>query len=371
MLSVQNLVKRYETEAGQPAGGVFGVSFDVKPGEMFTLLGPSGCGKTTTLRCVAGLELPDSGSIALAEKQLFDGSSGATIPMYNRDIGMVFQSYAIWPHMSVFENAAYPLRVSRAVRYARADIEKRVDRVLEIVGLARYKSRSATKLSGGQQQRLAFARALVREPQLLLLDEPLSNLDAQLREQMRGELKRIQLEWGVTTIYVTHDQAEAMAISDRIAVLNQGLIMQVGTPDEIYDVPNSEFVAHFIGRTNLFHGKLEAAVEAGEAGTVSSEIGPIRCRFSSRSTAGQDVSFVVRPENVELQRSDGKAAATLENLIEGQVTGRVYLGEVAEYTVDLGGRFKLLARTHPGLGITTGDRVRVRLPAERTIAISA
>ena len=372
MLSVQNLVKRYETEAGQPAGGVFGVSFEVKPGEMFTLLGPSGCGKTTTLRCVAGLELPDNGTIALADKPLFDGNSGKTVPMYDRDIGMVFQSYAIWPHMSVFENAAYPLRVSRAVRYSRADITKRVDRVLEVVGLARYKDRSATKLSGGQQQRLALARALVREPQLLLLDEPLSNLDAQLREQMRGELKRIQLESGVTTIYVTHDQAEAMAISDRIAVLNQGLITQIGTPDEIYDVPNSEFVANFIGRTNLFHGKLEGAVEPGKTGMVSSEIGLIRCRFANSATSGQQVSFVVRPENIELLRLDGGAAATpSENVIEGQVTARVYLGDIAEYTVDLGGRFNLLARSHPGLGLAAGDKVRVYLPAERTIAIHA
>jgi iron(III) transport system ATP-binding protein len=371
MLSVQNLVKLYEAEAGQPAGGIFGVSFEVKSGEMFTLLGPSGCGKTTTLRCVAGLEQPDGGSIALAGKQLFDADTGKLVPMYDRDIGMVFQSYAIWPHMSVFENAAYPLRVSRAVRYRRADIEKRVGRVLEMVGLARYKSRSATKLSGGQQQRLALARALVREPQLLLLDEPLSNLDAQLREQMRGELKRIQLETGVTTVYVTHDQAEAMAISDRIAVLNQGLIMQIGMPDEIYELPNSEFVANFIGRTNLFRGKLETAVEPGEAGMVSSEIGPIRCRFANRSTAGQDVSFVVRPENVELHRLDEKAEAMSENVIDGRVTGRVYLGEIAEYTVDLGGRFKLLARAPPGLGIGMGERVRVRLPAERTIAICA
>lgn len=369
MLSVQNLVRRYEIEAGQPAGGVFGVSFEVKAGEMFTLLGPSGCGKTTTLRCVAGLEQPDGGSISLAGKELFNTETGKHVPMYNRDIGMVFQSYAIWPHMSVFENAAYPLRVSRAVRYPRAEIEKRVDRVLEMVGLLRYKNRSATRLSGGQQQRLALARALVREPQLLLLDEPLSNLDAQLREQMRGELKRIQLEWGVTTIYVTHDQAEAMAISDRIAVLNQGLIMQVGIPDEIYELPNSEFVANFIGRTNLFRGKLEAAVEAGEAGLVNSEIGLIRCHFANRSTAGQDVSFVVRPENVELHRLDEKAEAVSENFIDGKVTGRVYLGEIAEYTVDLDGRFKLLVRAPPGLRIGAGERVRARLPAERTIAI--
>jgi iron(III) transport system ATP-binding protein len=368
MLRVENLVKRFATDASQPAGGVFGVSFEVKPGEMFTLLGPSGCGKTTTLRCVAGLEQPDRGLISLGHGPIYDGASGRTVPMYDRDIGMVFQSYAIWPHMSVFENAAYPLRVSRRQRYARADLVRRVDRVLETVGLEKYKNRSATQLSGGQQQRLAFARALVREPKLLLLDEPLSNLDAQLREQMRGELKRIQLEWGVTTVYVTHDQAEAMAISDRIAVLNQGMIMQVGTPDDIYEMPRSEFVANFVGRTNLFRGKLDASVEAGGAAIVRSELGPIRCRFAARSNAGQDVSFVVRPENVLLARAEG-AYEPGENVVDGRIDARVYQGEVAEYTIDLNGRFRLLARAHPGLGFGIGDRVRVCLPAERTIAI--
>ncbi|HEX2724251.1 MAG TPA: ABC transporter ATP-binding protein [Beijerinckiaceae bacterium] len=370
MLRVENLVKRFATDASQPAGGVFGVGFEVKPGEMFTLLGPSGCGKTTTLRCVAGLEQPDRGLITLGQTPIYDAASGRTVPMYDRDIGMVFQSYAIWPHMSVFENAAYPLRVSRRQRYTRADIVSRVDRVLATVGLEKFKDRSATQLSGGQQQRLALARALVREPKLLLLDEPLSNLDAQLREQMRGELKRIQLEWGVTTVYVTHDQAEAMAISDRIAVLNQGEIMQVGTPDDIYEMPRSEFVANFIGRTNLFRGKLDAAVDAGGAGIVRSELGPIRCRFAARSSAGQDVSFVVRPENVVLARAEG-AGAPGENDVDGRIDGRVYQGEVAEYSIDLDGRFRLLARAHPGIGLGIGDRVRVRLPAERTIAICA
>src|SRR3954470_2824006 len=263
MLKVENLAKRYETGAGQPAGGVMGASFEAKPGEIFTLLGPSGCGKTTTLRCIAGLELPDDGVISLAGAEIFHAGRGKVVPMYDRDIGMVFQSYAIWPHMTVFQNAAYPLRFARSPRLSRSEIAARVERVLETVGLSRYSTRSATQLSGGQQQRLALARALVRAPKLLLLDEPLSNLDAQLREQMRAELKRIQLESGVTTIYVTHDQAEAMAISDRIAVLNQGRIVQAGTPSEIYETPNCEFVADFIGRTNMFRGKLAEAVAPG------------------------------------------------------------------------------------------------------------
>jgi iron(III) transport system ATP-binding protein len=267
--------------------------------------------------------------------------------------------------MSVFENAAYPLRVSRK-RIGRAEIEKRVDRVLEMVGLVKFRKRSATQLSGGQQQRLALARALVREPKLLLLDEPLSNLDAQLREQMRSELKRIQLEWGVTTIYVTHDQAEAMAISDRIAVLDHGLIVQIGAPDEIYELPRSEFVANFIGRTNMFRGKTDAAAEAGSMGLVSSPIGPVRCRFPAGLSAGQDVSFVVRPENIELRPS---GAAKGENTVEGKVTSRVYLGEIAEYAVDLDGRYELIVRGPPGNGVGAGDRVSVYLPPEKTIAI--
>ena len=369
MLGVTQLAKRYAAERGEPRGGVFGVSFDVAEGELFTLLGPSGCGKTTILRCIAGLEHPDDGHITLASTDLFDAARGTLVPMYDRDIGMVFQSYAIWPHMSVFENAAYPLRVARRNRPSRAELTKRVERVLEMVGLAAFKGRSATQLSGGQQQRLALARALVREPKLLLLDEPLSNLDAQLREQMRGELKRIQAEWGVTTIYVTHDQAEAMAISDRIAVMNQGLIVQVGPPAEIYDLPRSEFVAGFIGRTNMLRGRLEAAVEAGGFGAVATDIGRIRCRFSAGKAAGQEITFVVRPENIELSRAGGSVGSGRENTAEGQVLARVYLGDVAEYTIDLDGRQRLIARAQPGIGIGPGERVRIALPADRTVAI--
>ena len=370
MLSVVELVKRYQTHGSEPAGGVFGVPFEVRAGEMFTLLGPSGCGKTTTLRCIAGLEQPDSGIIALDGQVLCDVAKGIYVPMYDRDIGMVFQSYAIWPHMSVFENAAYPLRVMRRNKPARAEIARRVERVLATVGLAEYQRRSATLLSGGQQQRLALARALVREPKLLLLDEPLSNLDAQLREQMRSELKRIQADSGVTTIYVTHDQAEAMAISDRVAVLDKGRIAQVGTPDEIYDRPRSEFVANFIGRTNLFHGKLQSSVAAGDQGVVLSELGPIRCRFPERASEGKEISFVVRPENVLLLRLDGAGdGRELENMLEGRIAGRVYLGDIAEYTIDLAGDHRLLARAHPGVGLASGDRVRVTLPADRTVAI--
>jgi iron(III) transport system ATP-binding protein len=365
MLSVQNLVKKYETRSGEPAGGAFDVSFEVARGELFTLLGPSGCGKTTTLRSIAGLETPDTGRILLDGGALFDSDAGRSVPMYDRDIGMVFQSYAIWPHLSVFENAAYPLRVQRRERFSRTDIETRVVRVLEMVGLAKYRNRSATQLSGGQQQRLALARALAREPKLLLLDEPLSNLDAQLREYMRAELKRIQSEWGVTTIYVTHDQAEAMAISDRIAVLNQGRLMQIGAPEEIYEHPTSEFVASFIGRTNIFSGRLRGGVLSGGIGVVESEVGPIRCSFRTGASDGAAVKFVTRPENIVCSAMDSGAE---DNGFDAVVVARVYLGDVAEYTLEVAG-LRIFARTSPRLALATGSTLRVQLPPERTIAI--
>jgi len=369
MLKVENLEMRYATVAGEPQGGIFGASFELAPGELFTLLGPSGCGKSTTLRSIAGLETPQRGVIALDGVDLFNAATGTIVPMYDRDIGMVFQSYAIWPHMSVFENAAYPLRVTRVNKPGRSEIEERVTRVLSMVGLDQFKGRSATQLSGGQQQRLALARALVREPKLLLLDEPLSNLDAQLRDQMRSELKRIQAEWGVTTLYVTHDQTEAMAISDRIAVLDHGLIMQIGSPAEIYEEPHSEFVANFIGRTNMLRGVLGQAVAAGEFGVIDTPVGPVRCRFPKASPAGAGVTFVVRPENIELSRSGETEAA--ENILEGRIVSRVYLGEAAEYVVTVNDGIELLAKTAAGLPLSVGDMVRATMPAAKTVAVQA
>ena len=365
MLLVKNLVKVYETRTGEPAGGAFDVSFDVAAGELFTLLGPSGGGKTTTLRSIAGLETPDTGVISLDGSAIFDDATGRSVPMYDRDIGMVFQSYAIWPHMSVFENAAYPLRVQRRNRPSREEVEKRVVRVLEMVGLAKYRGRSATQLSGGQQQRLALARALVREPKLLLLDEPLSNLDAQLREQMRAELKRIQSEWGVTTVYVTHDQAEAMAISDRIAVLNMGRLMQIGSAEEIYERPTSEFVASFIGRTNLFSGRLRDDVQKHGFGIVDSPVGPVRCSFRTAASSGDEVKFVTRPENV---RCVSGVDSSEENTFDGKLLSRVYLGEIVECTVMVNG-MEVILRGHPSEVIAHDQIVHIQFPADRTIAI--
>lgn len=369
MLEVYDLVKRYLSESGERKGGVSNVTFDVAEGELFTLLGPSGCGKTTTLRSIAGLEQPESGRVTLGGRDLFNSEKGANLPMYERDIGMVFQSYAIWPHMNVFENAAYPLRVRRNGRMSRSELDSRVMRALDMVGLAEFRGRSATKLSGGQQQRLALARALVREPKLLLLDEPLSNLDALLREQMRNEIKRLQSEWGVTTIYVTHDQSEAMALSDRIAVLNDARIVQIGTPSEIYDRPRSEFVANFIGRTNLFRGRVEDPVHAGGIAPVRTEAGRLRCFFSTEVAAGNQITFVIRPENIRLQPCEARSDLPDTNVLDGRISGRTFLGEVAEYAIQLNGEQDVIARVHPSVGLQVGDRVRVVMPADKLIAI--
>jgi len=369
MLTLEGLYKRYVTSDGTPGGGVLGVSLDVSEGELFTLLGPSGCGKTTTLRCIAGLEVPDRGVISLAGRELFNAQRGASVPMYDRDVGMVFQSYAIWPHLNVFENAAYPLRVSKRRRYSESEIRERVAGVLSLVGLSGYLDRPSTQLSGGQQQRLALARALVREPQLLLLDEPLSNLDAKLRDQMRGEIKRLQREWGVTAIYVTHDQSEALAISDRIAVMNDGLMMQLGKPQEIYHEPNSEFVANFIGKTNLLPSTVDAPPSRDGIGRVSTPAGDLLCRFRSPMESGQAVSIVVRPEVVELSPVNGRTNDG-PNCFPGTLVSETFLGEIVEYEVKIGGDINLTVRCGPLPDLAPGSAVTAHLPEAAVVALA-
>jgi iron(III) transport system ATP-binding protein len=365
VLKVENLRKRYVTEDGTPGGGVFGASFEVAEGEMFTLLGPSGCGKTTTLRAIAGLEVPDSGRVTLAGEDIYSSDKGLAVPPYERDIGMVFQSYAIWPHMSVAENAAYPLKVSRRKRLSRAAIDDKVRKVLRMVGMEEFHDRPATQLSGGQQQRLALARALTREPKLLLLDEPLSNLDAQLREQMRGELQRLQKESGVTSIYVTHDQSEALALSDRIAVMNKGLIVQLGTPKDIYQRPTSEFVASFIGKTNLLPGEVVCDTRAETAAKVATPLGEVVAFFRTAVASRRRIAVVIRPENIEIL-ADAQAG---ENRFAGRIEREVYLGEIVEYTVGFERGVSITVRTRAGQATKVGDMVTLRLPPERTIAL--
>lgn len=371
MLRVKDLFKQYVSSDGTPGGGVFNASFDVAEGELFTLLGPSGCGKTTTLRSIAGLERPQSGLITLADRALFSSEKRVNIPMHDRNIGMVFQSYAIWPHMTVFENAAYPLTVGKG-RLSKAEMTPKVMKVLELVGLDAFARRPAPQLSGGQQQRLALARALTRQPGLLLLDEPLSNLDAQLREQMRHELKRLQKETGVTAVYVTHDQSEALAISDRIAVMNNGLVEQVGKPREIYERPATEFVASFIGRTNLLRGSLSANVPAGGEAVVETPFGRLVCFFPAAVAANPAVGVVIRPENIVVAPPASVVNSETGNAFEGRVVTETYLGEVVEYEVRVAsgaGQHDFLVRARADMDLHIGDAAIVQFPVRKTLVL--
>ncbi|MES1246078.1 MAG: ABC transporter ATP-binding protein [Actinomycetota bacterium] len=335
-----------------------GVSFEVPEGSLFTLLGASGSGKTTTLRSVAGLERPESGSIEIDDVVVFDGARAHFVPPNKRDLGMVFQSYAIWPHMTVFENVAFPLKVKRK---GRAEIRESVERTLTLMNMEHLAKRPATLLSGGQQQRLALARAIVGSPRLLLLDEPLSNLDAKLRERMRFELKRLQVETGLTTIYVTHDQMEALALSDEIALMHDGRIVQQATPAEIYHSPATAYVADFIGSTNLLQGTLVDAKEAG-ACTVSFGASVVHGVLAGSANAGDAVALAVRPEAIALEPDRNGAAELEPGTLRGVVRSSVFLGESTDFLVaaaDVEVRARI-SGTSPGFAI--GDGVRVTLP---------
>ena len=278
---------------------------------------------------------------------------------------MVFQSYAIWPHMNVFQNAAFPLEVGKR-KFTKREIEEKVMRVLTVVGLESFVDRDATMLSGGQQQRLALARALAMEPTLLLLDEPLSNLDAKLRERMRFELKRLQRELGLTTIYVTHDQSEALALSHEIAVMNEGKIVQIGSPRDIYERPGNKFVADFVGSTNFIDAIVEGPGAAGNLYVVNSSLGPLSVYSADRLRKGGAVLISVRPEDVELT----EACPAGSNVIEGRVDLKVFLGEFVDFQVKVGER-QLLARVHPSLRTDVGGTIYVRLNPEKCISIKS
>ncbi len=360
MVKVADLVKVFRDGRGSvPACN--GVSFDVPAGKFFTLLGPSGCGKTTTLRSIAGLERPDAGEIALEGAVVYSSRRGIFVPPNRRDIGMVFQSYAIWPHMTVFENVAFPLRVSRE-RPARPEILNRVRKALATVQLDGLEGRPATRLSGGQQQRLALARALVREPKLLLLDEPMSNLDAKLREQMRLELRALQRQLGITTIYVTHDQAEALAMSNLVAVMHAGRIAQIGAPREIYERPANRFVTDFVGSTNFLSGRVAGAA-GHERYWVQTACGPLSCTIPGGAAAGAEVTVSVRPEDVSIHeppQPDGGWEATVEQV--------VFLGECMDCRLAVDGHL-LRVRAHPSVHVRRGDRVFLTFRPDRCIAI--
>ena len=366
MLRVEGLYTEYPNEKGEIVKAAQDVNFNVPEGKLFTLLGPSGCGKTTTLRSIAGLEKPRVGEIAVNDRIVYSSAKGVFVTPNRRGFGMVFQSYAIWPHMNVFQNAAFPLEVG-GKKYSRKEIRDKVMRVLKAVQLEHLADREATKLSGGQQQRLALARALVMEPQLLLLDEPLSNLDAKLRHHLRFELKRLQRELGITTVYVTHDQSEALALSHEIAVMNEGRIQQIGTPREIYERPGSAFVADFVGSTNFLDGAVLGPDAVDTHYRVRTEIGDLTVLATESFKANDKVLVSVRPEDVEL--SPGKPQRA-DNVWEGVVDQKVFLGEVVDLQVKLGPR-TLLSRQHPSLRSRVGDAIFIQLDPEKCVALRA
>ena len=323
-LDVTDLRKQFAI--GRPA--IDGVSFGVPAGEIVVLLGPSGCGKTTTLRCVAGLEHPTSGEISIAGRVVSSPENGILVPPRQRNLGMVFQSYAVWPHMTVRQNVVYPLKHRKM---ARGEAVRKVDEVLQLVGLTEYAERPVVALSGGQMQRVALARSIVYRPQLLLLDEPLSNLDAKLRLRLRDDLRIILKQTGMTALYVTHDQAEAVVLGDRIGVMRDGKLLQMGSPDEIYNRPADLFVANFTGATNELTGTLVG--RSGEFGVV--DFGDGRrgeAALFHPLNIGEKVRIALRPENIAIGKHDGA------NSFAAKVLDRRYQGTQTVYEIDLFGR---------------------------------
>jgi iron(III) transport system ATP-binding protein len=353
-VSLKGLSRRYGDVAA-----VDHLSLEVEPGELVALLGPSGCGKTTTLRLVAGFLAPETGEIWVGERCL--SSPATVVPPERRRMAMIFQSYALWPHMTVAQNVAYGLRFKREL--ARADRDRRVAEMLRVVQLAGYETRYPGELSGGQQQRVAVARALVVEPEILLLDEPLSNLDANLREEMRFEIRRLHEAFGITTLYVTHDQAEAMVISDRIAVLERGRVAQVGTADEVFLHPRTRFVAEFIGRTNLVEGVAVAA------DTVA--VGPLRLQVgASGLVPGARVAVSIRPHDIALTAAGSGAPGG--NALQGTVQRASFLGDSVDYQVRVADSDVVLRVAAPAVSRRRpGEAVGLSIDPAACIALAA
>jgi iron(III) transport system ATP-binding protein len=355
-IAVENLTKRFG-----PLAAVNAVSLSIEQGELFTLLGPSGCGKTTLLRLIAGFNAPDEGEVRFADKVV------NAVPPHERGIGMVFQNYALWPHMTVGQNVAYGLKLRKV---SAADISQRVQGVLAKVGLAGLDDRYPGQLSGGQQQRVALARALVLNPQILLLDEPLSNLDAKIRVQVRAEIRKLQKELGITTIYVTHDQEEALTLSDRIAVFNQGKLSQVGPPKALYERPTTRFVADFIGINNLVEGTVRSLEGQQGALRADTALGEVCAIHNEPLRVGDRCVICIRPENIGLAGPPGGA----RNSFRGAISFAAYLGNTLRYDVDLGSgitfKFDIGDPWHHEQ-LPTGSAVTLSCPVGSTLAIPA
>jgi iron(III) transport system ATP-binding protein len=351
-VSIAGLVKRHGAVTA-----VGGIDLDVSEGELVVLLGPSGCGKTSTLRCIAGLEETSEGTISIGGKVV--SSKRVNLPPEKRSIGMVFQSYALWPHLTVKQNLAFGLRLRKLPR---PQIEERVRAALELVGLDKFGDRSAGELSGGQQQRVALARATVLEPDILLFDEPLSNLDAKMRERMRVEIRNLQRRLGITSIYVTHDQQEAMVIADRIVLMNAGRIEQVGSPKEIYRRPRTRFAADFIGSTNVFPGVVltsepQAVVSVGNGHSLRS--------VDTGFAVGTHVEVLVRPEYLHVSTTPLDGA----NVMEGRIADVIFLGNLGEVLVQVGDAIWRV-QLSPAGDVTVGDTVWLSVDEHAVILLN-
>ena len=343
------------TYPGASQASVAGVSLRVEEGEFVTLLGPSGCGKTSMLRSIAGLESPSRGAVTIGATAVFDSAREIDVPTHARDISMVFQSYAVWPHMTVAQNIAFPLEVARLPR---AEVERRVVQVLEMVGLQALAARSATQLSGGQQQRVAIARALVRRSTAILLDEPLSNLDAKLREQMRLELRQLLKSIGLTAIYVTHDQEEALMLSDRIALMNAGRLVEVGTPLELYFSPRTLFGATFLGAAEVFE------VMAAQASSVEIEAGTLQLARA----AGGLRHVAIRPEAIIASQDPGRPGRP--NVLTGRLVSVVFSGRQQQLIVELPSGRRLSVLAEPTASFQVGKTITLELPPERLMGLA-
>lgn len=359
-IQIKGLSKYYVTE-GKTFKALDNINLTIPANTFFTLLGPSGCGKTTLLRCIVGLETPDEGEIFIGGKLVWSKDKGIAVPTEKRGLGMVFQTYAIWPHMSVFDNVAYPLQVRGEPR---ASIQEKVTQTLRFVQLEGLERRPATRLSGGQQQRVALARALVAQPGVILFDEPLSNLDAKLREETRKELKTFLGKLDITAIYVTHDRVEALALSDTIAVMRAGRIIEIGSPEKIYFNADHRFVADFIGRANLVDVQVER--HDGDFTLVRSDLGVITCARRDL-TPGSAATLCIRPEFITIRNQDTHAEG---NRVQGHVRTLEFVGEVYEAEIEVSNT-RLIARIDPDTHVQEGDAVSFGLDPAHCLLVSA
>jgi len=358
IVSIRGLTKKFTD-----AAAVDDLHLEIGDGEFISLLGPSGCGKTTTLRLIAGFLQPDAGEIHVAGEVI--SSPSQLVPPERRNMSMIFQSYAVWPHMTVAQNVAYGLKFKKL---SKQEVDAKVAKLLGVVHLAELKDRYSAELSGGQQQRVALARALVVEPQILLMDEPLSNLDANLREEMRFEIRRLHEEFKITTVYVTHDQGEAMATSDRIAVLDRGRLVQVGTPHELFERPKTKFVAEFVGKANILAGRYDGDGYLQLADGLKIRV----VSAAERSTSGE-VSVCLRPHNITLVADEGEARQLSErgyNLFSGVVRRSIYFGDAVDYTIELPSQTSLRVIAPPSQRFQAGQSIHAAAHPDHCVVVS-